>query len=460
MSRVFFVSVNLCREPFPVYPLGMGVVAQALEASGHEVCQFDLLQRGGAKAELCAELRAYAPDVVCLSLRNLDDAEARNSVERSSTAAARQVVGIVRECSAAPIVLGGPAFSLLPESWMAALGADFGVVGEGEEAICELVATLERGGQPARLWRQAGVGLGAQAMLGASLRPELCAFYLAESGMLGVQSKRGCPFRCAYCAYPALEGRIFRHRPVAAVIEDIRALRGQGASRIFITDSVFNDPAGRYLQLAEAMLSAGLGVEWTAFFRPAAIADSEMALLKRSGLCAVELGTDGATDITLAAQRKDFEFAAAVDWTQACIRHDIPCVHYLIFGGPGETPDTLTAGLRNLERLSGSAILASTGVQILPGTRVHELALAEGQITASTPLETAPLYFSPHLDRVAMEQQITTAFRAHREWLYPPDAAREAMAVMYRFGYRGTLWETLLATGGRYRRAAVRGSAR
>jgi radical SAM superfamily enzyme YgiQ (UPF0313 family) len=435
----------------------MGVVARALESGGHEVRQFDLLQRGGATAELRAELTAYAADVVCLSLRNLDEAESRSLEQGSATA--RQVVGVVRECTAAPIILGGPAFSLLPEEWMEALGADFGVVGEGEEAIGELLAALQRGEKPARIWRRRGVGLPAAAMLGASLRPELCAFYLAESGILGVQTKRGCPFRCAYCSYPNLEGHVFRHRALDEVLEDIRCLRRQGAARIFITDSVFNDPAGRYLLLAEAMLTAGLEVECTAFFRPAAITDAEMALLKRSGLGAVELGTDGATDVTLAAQRKDFDFAAAVAWTRACLRHDIPCVHYLIFGGPGETPETLEDGLKNLEQLAGSAILASSGVRILPGTRVHELALAEGLISAATPLATAPLYFSPQIDRIVMEQRITAAFRTHREWLYPPDAAREAMEVMRRFGYRGALWETLLSSHGHYRRAAPRGLA-
>ncbi len=457
MSRVFIISVNLCREPFPVYPLGMAVVARALEASGHEVCQFDLLQRGGTTAALPAELSAYAPDVVCLSLRNLDDAATQTLEQGSAGAAAQQVVAVVRACTTAPIVLGGPAFSLLPELWLTKLGADVGVVGEGEEAICAVVAALQRGERPARIWRRAGAGLPSTAMLGASLRPELCAFYLAESGMLGVQTKRGCPFRCAYCSYPNLEGHTFRHRPLPEVIEDIRSLCRRGAKRIFITDSVFNDPAGHYLQIAEALCAAKLGVEWTAFFRPTAIAAADMALLKRSGLRAVELGTDGATEATLAAQRKDFDFAAAVDWTHACRQHDIPCVHYLIFGGPGETMATLRDGLANLEQLSGSAILASTGVRILPGTRVYELALAEGQITAETPLETAPLYFSPQVDRVAMERQITAACRAHREWIYPPHAAREAMDVMYRFGYRGTLWETLLASGGRYRRAASRG---
>jgi radical SAM superfamily enzyme YgiQ (UPF0313 family) len=457
MSRVFIISANLCRDPFPVYPLGMGVVAKALEAKGHEVCQFDLLQRGGPGAELRADLRAYAPDVVCLSLRNLDEAETQSLEQGSARTAAREVVAAVRECTTAPLVLGGPAFSLLPEMWLATLGADYGVVGEGEEAIGALVAALQRGERPARLWRRPGPGLPAAAMLGASLRPELCAFYLAESGMLGVQTKRGCPFRCAYCSYPALEGHSFRHRALAEVIEDIRSLRRQGATRIFITDSVFNDPAGRYLEVAEALCAAELGVEWTAFFRPAPITDAEMALLKRSGLRAVELGTDGATDITLAAQRKGFTFAAAVDWTRTCLRHDLPCVHYLIFGGPGETMDTLTAGLKNLEQLRGAAILASTGVRILPGTRVHELALAEGQISPSTPLESAPLYVSPQVDRVRLEQQIMEAFRPHREWLYPPHAAHEAMDVMYRFGYRGTLWETLLPSGGHYRRTTARG---
>ena len=46
MSRVFLISSNRATEPYPVYPLGMAVVAGALQAAGHQVQQYDVLVQG------------------------------------------------------------------------------------------------------------------------------------------------------------------------------------------------------------------------------------------------------------------------------------------------------------------------------------------------------------------------------------------------------------------------------
>ena len=53
MSRVLCVSGNVTTEPYPVYPLGMAVIAGALARSGHEVRQFDFLAAGRARKRRC-----------------------------------------------------------------------------------------------------------------------------------------------------------------------------------------------------------------------------------------------------------------------------------------------------------------------------------------------------------------------------------------------------------------------
>ena len=40
MGRIFLLSTNTMIEPYPVYPLGMAVVASALTSAGHTVRQF------------------------------------------------------------------------------------------------------------------------------------------------------------------------------------------------------------------------------------------------------------------------------------------------------------------------------------------------------------------------------------------------------------------------------------
>ena len=43
MSRIFLISSNTTIDPYPVYPVGMAIIASALAEAGHEVRQFDFL---------------------------------------------------------------------------------------------------------------------------------------------------------------------------------------------------------------------------------------------------------------------------------------------------------------------------------------------------------------------------------------------------------------------------------
>ena len=119
-------------------------------------------------------------------------------------------MALIREETRAPVIVGGPAFSIMPEEILAYLGADHGIVGEGEAAVCELVARLAAGEPVAPLVRGEAPGLVGASMAVAALRPEWLGFYREQSGMVNLQTKRGCPYGCAYCTYPSLEGRSFR----------------------------------------------------------------------------------------------------------------------------------------------------------------------------------------------------------------------------------------------------------
>jgi lipid biosynthesis B12-binding/radical SAM protein len=156
MSRVLFVASNTCTDPYPVYPLGMAVVSAALAARGHAVRQFDFLAAGRSVAALRAVAAETAPDYVCLSVRNVDSADSAETAAGVWLGDARRAVAVLREITAAPIIVGGPAFSILPEEILAALGADYGIVGEGERALPDLLDRLAAGERPvARILRGA-----------------------------------------------------------------------------------------------------------------------------------------------------------------------------------------------------------------------------------------------------------------------------------------------------------------
>jgi lipid biosynthesis B12-binding/radical SAM protein len=444
VSRVFFVCGNRCVDPYPVYPMGMAVVSAALATSGHEVRQFDLLASGADLATLGATARAFAPDVVCYSLRNVDTEDALDPNDFLLDAD-RAAVRTLREASGAPVVLGGSGFSLLPEALLEFLGADYGIVGEGERAACDLVDALAAGKPWPRLTRSpallpaAGIGC---PRYDAAIVP----YYYQESGLIGLQTKRGCPHACSYCSYPLIEGARVRHRDPREVVDDLEALRRDyGVDNVFFTDSIFNDAGGGHLALAEELVRRGTKLRWASFFRPQRLERAQLQLLKRAGLYAVELGTDATDDATLAALGKGFTFDEVVRSAQACADEGLAVAHYVMFGGPGETPETTTRGLANLKRLPTAVIFAYVGVRIYPATRLRRRAVQEGIIAAGDSLLRPTYYLSPGVQQPELEAAITTAFRKRRHWIFPPSDLRIRQKVMHRFGFRGILWDHLLA---------------
>ncbi|MEG6551915.1 lipid biosynthesis B12-binding/radical SAM protein [Desulfocurvibacter africanus] len=446
MSKVFLLATNTTTDPYPVYPLGMAVVARALTDAGHEVRQFDFLVSGRDTAGLASAIKQFAPDCVGLSLRNIDNVDSFSGESGWYLTQARELTQLCREASGAPVIIGGPAFSIMPEEILDYLGADFGIVGEGEKAFPELLARLTRGEQPERITRSSGPGLTGRDMAQPLLVRELVDFYVGGSGMVNLQTKRGCPFKCVYCTYPCIEGRVLRLREPEAVVEDLARMNAEFAiDHVFFTDSVFNDPGGHYLEVAEALIKSGLNIKWSAFFKPMPITAGELALLKRSGLYAVELGTDASCDATLAGLDKSFSFAEALAFNQACVAQEIPVAHFVMFAGPGETMDTVREGLANLERLEQCVVFAFSGIRILPGTRLLDIARAEGVLADDMPLLKPAYYFSPHVDVQAMHEAMLTSFAGRRERIFPPSEGQARMEVMQRFGYRGLMWDKLIS---------------
>jgi len=444
LSRVFFVSGNRCVDPYPVYPMGMAVVAAALAARGHEVRQFDLLSSGSDLAAMSAAARVYAPDVICYSLRNVDTEDHLNPDDWLLDGD-RTAILALREACAAPVVLGGAGFSILPEELLEFLGADYGVVGEGETAACDLVAALATGKPWPRLTYARE--LMPAARIGCPLYDAaIVPYYQKTSGLVGLQTKRGCPHACAYCSYPLIEGAHVRHRDPREVVDDLEMLlRDHSVDNVFFTDSIFNDAGGGHLILAEEMLRRGTKIRWASFFRPQQIERAQLGLLKRAGLYALELGTDAADDTTLAALGKGFTFDEVVRSAQACADEGLPVAHYVMFGGPGETTETAGRGLANLKRLPISVVFAFVGVRIYPATRLRQRAVREGIIAAGDSLLRPTYYVSPEVQQPDLEAAITSAFQRRRHWIFPPSDLRIRLEVMHRFGFRGILWDQLLA---------------
>lgn len=446
MSKVFLLSSNTTTEPYPVYPLGMAVVASALAAKGYQVHQFDFLAAGQSISRLRNSLCEFNPDFIGISIRNIDSVDSLTRESDWYLATAKLLVEVIREETSVPIIVGGPAFSIMPDEILDYMKADYGVVGEGERSVCDLIHNLENGCCPPRLLNGSDPPLIADEMCSPLLEEKMVHFYREQDGMFNLQTKRGCPHNCLYCTYPVVEVNQCRCRDPKTAVDDLERMKiDYGVDKIFFTDSVFNDEADHYLEVAEELLSRNLSIRWSAFFRPQGIRRKDVILLKNSGLYAMEVGTDGSSDTTLAGFNKQFRFSDVIEFNRICIENEMPSVHFVMFGGPDETEATIREGLENLTKLEKGVVFAFSGIRIFPGTGLHLRAIQDGVLAEGTPLLKPVYYFSPHIDPDAMNAMLRKAFHGRWDRLFPPSQGQKRMAVIHSLGSRGLLLDRLIS---------------
>jgi len=442
--NILLISSNIAETPYAVYPLGMSMVAAALKEDGHKVSLSDFLQQGQSFDAVREVVRRVRPDLIGISIRNIDNVNLLN--EQRYLEAVCGIVKILREETAVKLVLGGSGFSVMPEQVLAAVGADYGVAGEGERLFREFVAEAAHGRYPRDRILYATPQLEGDGIPSAFYDADMLSYYLESGHMASVQTKRGCEHDCLYCTYPFLEGRTIRERTPSAVADDMeRLVERHQAKYIFFTDSVFNDRQGRYRTLVKELKQRNLRVPWTAFFKPSEELDADIVeQMRETGLQAAEIGSDAPSDATLHGIGKDFTFQAVDRCNSLFLDHGVVTAHYFMFGCPGETPDTVAEGITNLLSLKRTAIFVFMGIRILPGTGLEKVALRDGLIREGQSLLEPAYYLSPKVDRPWLETTLKNAFAKTRHIVFPPDAMEAKLHFLFKLGYTGSLWDLLV----------------
>ncbi|BBO81608.1 B12-binding domain-containing radical SAM protein [Desulfosarcina ovata subsp. sediminis] len=446
--NVLLISANQLNEPYPVYPLGLDYVAGAL-ADRHRVRILDLNQTA-SMTDLETAIRDSVPDVVGISLRNADNTDVSQPV--GFMAGYTELVQTIRRATAAPVVLGGSGFTIFPTETMEALQADYGIMGEGER-LPLLLDALSRDDDPAAVEGVVVRGRPAKTPSpwpSATLRRfdphgDHLDYYLKTGGILNLQTKRGCPFRCVYCTYPHIEGHRMRLLDPPSIARTAVKLQDAGARYLFVTDSAFNADPAHSIEVARALRKAGLTIPWGAFFAPTAPPPDYFRIMADCGLSHVEFGTESLSNPVLAAYGKPFNRKAVLDAHRMAREAGLHTAHYLLFGGPGETGRTLTETLDHVERLERCVVFMFCGMRIYPHTRLYDLAVAQGQIRAGQNLISPVFYRSPDIDATRIMETIHARSRGRINWVVGAGSPETTTitARMYRKGYSGPLWEYL-----------------
>jgi radical SAM superfamily enzyme YgiQ (UPF0313 family) len=243
-------------------------------------------------------------------------------------------------------------------------------------------------------------------------------------------------------------------------VEDIQALvNTHGAKYIFFTDSLFNDDEGHHMEVVREMKRQGVKVPWAAFFKPKGLTNENLALMKETGLSAVEMGSDATTDTTLKGLGKTFSFEDIVRCHNLLRNHEISAIYYYMFGGPGETVETVREGIKNILSLGNAISFIFMGIRIFPGTPLYGIAQKEGLVAEGQNLLEPAYYLAPGMDRKWLGQILTDAFAGIRQCVFPPDAMDRSLQLLHGMGYSGMMWEMMNRKGQRGKRPDLNATA-
>ena len=440
--KVLLVSPNIETLPDPVFPIGMACISAALKEKRIPVQMLDLCFSSDYEADITTTLGAYDPDVIGISLRNVDNVSYPQYI--SYLPFYRKIVDLIRKQCSAVIVVGGSGFTLLPEAILNFLEADYGVAGEGESSFVGLVADLEASRAPEKRILHPGLEATDLDALPFADREGIDGLaYQTKGGMGNIQTKRGCPFTCIYCTYPLIEGKRVRMRDPDKICDEMEQLSAEGIRNLFIVDNEFNFPPEHALAVCRRMAARKIRMRWGCYANPAFITDELVSAMKACGCTGLEFGCDSAHPQVLKNLGKNFSVEDMLSAASVCRGHKLPFCISLLLGGPGETMQTVRQTLETVRDMNPTAVICMAGVRIFPQTRMYHIALEEGVIDAGTDFLKPVFYLSPDVQDTIMPFLAEFALE-NPTWIFPGlqiNINENLQKKLRRFGIRGPLWE-------------------
>lgn len=429
--RLLFISSNQCRLVFLPLPLGLASVVAAV-APQHEVRVLDFMFLEDPLAQVDRAVSEFKPEIIGVSVRNIDN---QDSVHPEAYfPQVKELVDRLKELSPAPVILGGAGFSVAHRAFMDYTGADFGIVGEGEESFKRFLEVYP--GQkwetvPGLFWRRDGAL--RQNPLEPIRRLDLLAPPALEHfnprayqetpgsaglpGVIPVQSRRGCPMRCIYCSTPLLEGAATRAWPPEEVASWLAAWHERwGLRRFYFVDNIFNCPPAYGRRLCRALAARRLPLEWSCLINPGFPDPELFHLLREAGGALVQLGNESGSDLVLTGLGKGFARQQVERTMKLLQAEDLPYTCFLLLGGPGETRETVEESVALLESYKPKMVNLKAGIRIHPGTPLHHRALAEGLVSPEDDL-LWPRYYLAAAVREWIGDYLEKLTARHPNWV-------------------------------------------
>ncbi len=313
------------------------------------------------------------------------------------------------------VVLGGLHVTALPEE---ALGhADCIVIGEGEPAWPRLLHDLRK-----KKLQRVYDSRERPFNMAASPMPRFDLLRQDRYNRMTVQTARGCPHRCEFCAASVRLSTFYRLKPVENVIAEIRHIKALQPEPFieFADDNTFaNIRHGKSLMRALQKEQ----IKWFTETDISVADDGELLQMMRDAGCVqVLVGLESATRAGVAGveQRSDWKAERFDDYMAAIERiqvYGISVNGCFVLGMDNDGPECFD-NVAQFVRDSNLYYVQITILTAFPGTPLYERLGSEGRLIDPTAWHLCTLFDVNFRPRNMSPAQLESGFRGLVETIY------------------------------------------
>jgi radical SAM superfamily enzyme YgiQ (UPF0313 family) len=294
-------------------------------------------------------------------------------------------------------VLGGGGITYSPEEAMTiCIGADYGVIGEGELVTGKLLDGIEQKEDISKVnnivYRDVSGKLfytescDDVVNINALPMPDYAGFGLYDLMRFFkyafVVTARSCPFRCTYCTRSG--GKKYRQMSLDSVFREIDHIvtNVPELNSIIVTDELFAATENRLLEFCDRIRPYNL--RWHMSLRN----ENRLSLetffrMKEAGCVSLQCGVESMDDRILKSMKKGITIAGVNAQLDKIAKAGITICYALILGDKEETIETIEISIeRYFQRLPVEAA-ARTGIFMIllyPGSELYDNAVIDGKI--------------------------------------------------------------------------------
>ncbi|MDD5070127.1 MAG: radical SAM protein [Candidatus Omnitrophica bacterium] len=373
-------SIEKARGRYP--SLGLLSIASVFESLGHQVKVFDVdIEK--KHSSFLNFFEEYSPDILGVHLMTWTFHQANNYLKQA------------KEKNPSVITIaGGAAVTSMPDEVMNNSSFDYGVIGEGEATIVDLVKAIETKATVENIdgliWRNKNKitinkprkyianldELNFPARHLVNINKYFDVFTRARRFATTVTS-RGCPYSCLYCDRANRMGRQWRSYSNEKIISELVELKSAyGVGEVMFFDDEFIVDRDKTMDLCLRIKKENLNILWECRARVDTVDFELLSAMKQAGCYRIRFGFESGDDGILKILKKQITVRQSLSCADAVKRAGIEIFAYFMMGSPGETVDSLKKTKDLLFAIDPEFAVLSK-VILIPGSELFDLAVSE-----------------------------------------------------------------------------------